>query len=283
MNTLKNVLIVVNTRKWDALRLEKEIAEYLGEKGINSVIVMLPEFNGELNGEKFDLAITLGGDGTVLCTMRLLHGKDIPLLAINLGTVGFITEVAKEEWRDALEKYMAGNLRISHRVLLDVAVYRKESCLLSTIGVNEAVINSEGIARIVNLGVSFSDTDLGNVYGDGIIISTPTGSTAYSMAAGGPIMNPEMQALIFTPVCPFSLSNRPLVTTGDEIITIRVHGKQRARLLLTIDGQETFELLPGDELKFKQHSNMSSLILSDKRSFFDVVRTKFRWTGGPRA
>lgn len=282
MIVLKSVLLYINNSKSDSKSFEKLLVEYLNKRSIDYDIIYADKKNHDkLIG--YDLIITLGGDGTVLHALRRIKGVQIPVLGINLGTVGFITEISKEEWEEALDSYISEKLRVSNRTLLNIEVERSGEKVFSTIGVNDGIITANNIKAIVELKVFFSDIEIGEIHGDGVIISTPTGSTAYSLAAGGPIINPEMNALIFTPICPYSLSNRPLVTGGDEIIKVYISENQRSNLLLTVDGQECFLLQEGDIVFFKEYGKFAHIIMSDKRSFFDVVRTKFKWTGGPRA
>lgn len=282
MVKLDSILLYINNAKDDSKELEKSISIFLAERDIEfEVIYADKDDHGLIKG--YDLVITIGGDGTVLHALRRMRGSQIPVLGINIGTVGFITEISRDEWKEALENYISSELRVSNRTLLQIKVNRKGKEVFSTVGVNDGIITSNNIKAIVELKVYFSDIEIGEIHGDGVIISTPTGSTAYSLAAGGPIINPEMKALIFTPICPYSLSNRPLVTGGDEVIKVEVKRDQRSNLLLTVDGQECFPLEEGDIVYYKEYSRFGHIIMSNKRSFFDVVRTKFKWTGGPRA
>lgn len=282
MNIVKHILLYVNKKKKDSADYIDRICEFLEKKGI-TYSIRYADKKDQKGISDYDLVITLGGDGTVLHALRCIKGEQIPILGINLGTVGFITEISKDEWEEALTGYLDGKLRVSNRTLLSIKVKRGGVELFSTIGVNDGIITTDSIKSIVNLKVHFSDIEIGDIHGDGVIISTPTGSTAYSLAAGGPIINPEMDALIFTPICPYSLSNRPMVTHGDEEIRVEVNKNQRSKLLLTVDGQESFSLEEEDMVHFKVYNSYGHIIMSNKRSFFDVVRTKFRWTGGPRA
>ncbi len=282
MINIKSVLLYINGAKSCSDQLKYDICQYFIKYGIScSVVFADKNDHSEISG--FDLVVTLGGDGTVLHALRRIKECQIPILGINLGTVGFITEINKDEWEESLDKYICGELRVSNRTLLDVQVKRDGDLVFKTIGVNDGIVTSSNIKAIIELKVYFSDIEIGEIHGDGVIISTPTGSTAYSLAAGGPIINPEMNALIFTPICPYSLSNRPMVTKGDEVVEIKINYNQRAMVQLTVDGQETFELKEGDSVFFKEYKSFAQFIMSDKRSFFDVVRTKFKWTGGPRA
>jgi NAD+ kinase len=145
------------------------------------------------------------------------------------------------------------------------------------------VVSASGISRIVRLRLSLSQAYLGEYRADGMIVSTPTGSTAYSAAAGGPILEPEMEALIINPICPFTLSNRPLVVRGTETVHIEVMKKQRTDLNLTVDGQSTVPLKPGDTIEVRAGAKKAHIIRSDKRNFFEVLRSKLNWSGGPDA
>ncbi len=282
MITINSVLLYINKIKSESNRLEREISEYL--KSINvEYHIIYAEKQDHSEIKDYDLVITLGGDGTVLQALRRIRGYQIPILGINLGTVGFITEISKDEWKEALLKYMAGKLRVSNRTLLEIKVLRDDKEIFSTIGVNDGIITANNIKAIIELKVYFSDIEIGEIHGDGVIISTPTGSTAYSLAAGGPIINPEMNALVFTPICPYSLSNRPIVTGGNEKIKVKINKNQRSNILLTIDGQESVDLEECDIVTYREYSRFARIIMSDKRAFFDVVRTKLKWSGGPRA
>lgn len=230
-----------------------------------------------------DLALVLGGDGTVLYSARHFSNKDIPILAINLGDIGFITEVAKNEWKDAFEKYEKGLLRISERIMLSASVYREGKCVFTEKGLNDTVISAAGISKIIKLHLALRNTRLGGYRADGVIIATPTGSTGYSVAAGGPIINPEMNAIIINPICPFTLSNRPIVVPGSETINLFIEENQRAEAILTLDGQNVFPLQNKDQVVIKTTQERAKIVQSDKRCFYEVLRTKLNWSGGDDA
>jgi NAD+ kinase len=167
--------------------------------------------------------------------------------------------------------------------MLDVSVTRNGAELNSFTGLNDGVIGATGISKIVRLQISLSDTYVGGYRADGVIVSSPTGSTAYSAAAGGPILDPEMEAMIINPICPFTLSNRPIVVPGDKNIIIEVMEKQRTDILLTVDGQYAVELLPRDTIHIGLSEKRALIIRSDRRNFYEVLRTKLNWSGGPDA
>lgn len=281
--TIKRVIIIVNLLKDDAQAMVEQITEYMHSQGIQTEVF---GFSGKADSfelQDADLAIALGGDGTVLLSSRLLFKKSTPILAINLGRVGFITEVAKEEWREAFEKYRQGSLGISERLMLEVAIYREGKLLCKYLGLNDSVVSSSGISKIIRLHVKLSGTSLGEYRADGVIIATPTGSTAYAAAAGGPILDVEMEALIIAPICPYTLANRPLVVEAGHLVEVEVLSGQRADVLLTVDGQTVIPLKTGDRIVFKKAEEKALIIRSDKRNFFEVLRAKLNWLGGPDA
>lgn len=230
-----------------------------------------------------DFAVSLGGDGTFLSCARLLADNPIPILPVHLGTFGFITEVTHSEWKDALTAWMEGRLGIENRLILDINIYRNGQEIARFKGVNDAVVSASGISKLIRLSLQLGGYEAGHFRGDGMILSTPTGSTAYSMAAGGPILVPPMQAMVLTPICPFSLSWRPMVLPGDDEVVIHVDKGQRARGQLTVDGQESLSLEEGDEVRMKGQNGGARVIKSDRRGFYEVVRSKLGWSGGPHA
>jgi NAD+ kinase len=284
LKRIEHVLLVVNMHKSDAQRLSDEITAYFQH---NSISVTRIELRRDLPTpvieDRADLAISLGGDGTVLYCARMLHGLGIPILAVNLGSFGFITEVSANEWQEAFEKFCCGETLLSSRIMYDVNVLREQDVVYTAYGLNDAVVSSVGISNVINLNLHLNQTLLGTFRADGMIVATPTGSTAYSLAAGGPILDSEMDALIVTPVCPFTLSNRPIVVSGDDMITIEIPKGQRTGLSLTIDGQENVPLQEGDEIRIAKSEHGALLALSDKRNFYEVVRSKLNWSGGSNA
>jgi NAD+ kinase len=280
---IKKVLIVVNLKKRDAEKIAEDISEYLRNRQIEVDVLRSSGSSIELEQVDYDLAFSLGGDGTVLFSARLLAIYKIPIMAVNIGDFGFITEVSKDEWQSAFESYQKGGLGLSERVMLSTSVRRNDTDEAEFIALNDSVISAAGISKVVRLKVTLADTYLGRYRADGVIVSTPTGSTAYSAAAGGPILDPEMDALILNPICPFTLSNRPIVLRGNSPVYIEIEHPQRTGVILTIDGQNVFQLQEGDVLRFETASPKALIIRSDKRNFFEVLRSKLNWSGGPDA
>src|SRR5271157_1602849 len=218
-----------------------------------------------------------------MLTARMGTPRGVPILAVNMGDFGFITEVSKNELRDTWEKFLQGRLGVSQRLMLSVEVQRQGAATASFLGLNEAVIGIKGISRMIRLKIFMSDTYMGRYRADGVIVATPTGSTAYSMAAGGPILHPEMEAFILTPICPFTLSNRPTVVPANEILRVEVEEPQKAETVLTIDGQESFLLQPRDCILIRRAPFKARIVHTDRRSFYEVLRTKLNWAGEPNA
>ncbi len=281
--SVSKVLIIANLAKDDADGLVDQIRDYLTERGL---LVTVLCFRGKPDippiGDH-DLAFSLGGDGTVLFCARLLADRNIPILPVNLGNFGFITEIAKEEWRDAFEKYLRGSLRIGERVLLRVRVHRGGKEVFNQTALNDMVVSSAGISKLVNLSACLSGLPIVRYRADGVIVSTPTGSTAYSAAAGGPILHPEMEAMLLIPICPFTLAHRPLVIPPKEEITISVDGGQRTEIILTTDGQTVFRLQEHDRIAVTVGEKKIRLVQTDRRTFYAVLKEKLGWSGGPDA
>ncbi len=231
-----------------------------------------------------DLAISFGGDGTLLNCARLLAGSDVPILPVNLGTVGFITEIPAAEWRDVYTAYAAGTLGVSTRIMLETRITRAGDRVENSVdALNDTVIAAHGRSKIIRLRVYMFGTAVANYRADGMIVATPTGSTAYAMAAGGPILHPEMDAFVITPICPFTLSNRPLVVPADRPVEVEVETAQRTGISLMVDGVEEAQLRPGDRVTFARSVHRTHIIRSGERNFYQVLRAKLDWAGEPRA
>ncbi len=285
---MRKVLVVINPQKDDVRSVVRTIEDFTRARGAKAVFIDYANHTGRETLADVDLAITLGGDGTLLSCARMLAqaraaGNEVPILAVNMGDFGFITEVSRNELIETWEKYLAGQLSIGQRVMLSVTVVRDGREIGAFLGLNEAVIGIGGISRMIRLKIFFSDQYLGRYRADGVIVATPTGSTAYSMAAGGPILHPEMEAFILTPICPFSLSNRPTVVPSSVVVRIEVEEPQKAETVLTIDGQETFFLHPRDSVIMRQAAQKTLIIRTDRRSFYGVLRSKLNWAGEPNA
>lgn len=279
MPKVNSVCIIANSTKPESIEIASQIEEYLKSLSIRCTILSTLKSSDTLDiGYDTDLVITLGGDGTVLSAARLVAERGIPILPVNLGTFGYITEIGKDELVDTLKAYLDGNAQVSRRLMLRVNVLRNGKKVFSATSLNEAVVSSSGIAKVISLNLFLDKTLAGTFRADGMIVATPTGSTGYSLAAGGPILDPEMSAVIVTPICPFTLSYRPLVTS-DKVVSIEVRENQRAAVVLTVDGQVPFSLQEGDRITIEKSRSRMILMNSLKRNFTEVIREKLNWSG----
>jgi NAD+ kinase len=223
-----------------------------------------------------DFVIVLGGDGTLLSTARNVARAGIPILGVNLGSLGFLTEVKQEEIEQALALVDAGNCEVSLRPMLHCQLQRDGKCVATYEALNEVVLNQSAVARITDFEVRVDGNFVANYKADGVIISTPTGSTAYSLAAGGPILSPDVPAFVITPVASHALTNRPLVVQDTAVIEARIL-VTREQAYLTIDGQVGMQLAECDVVSCRKSDYTVKLFKLAGRSFFDVLRTKLKW------
>jgi len=275
--------LVVNSGNGQAETLLTEVADYLRGEGAAVTVIPVADRASARVDRDTDFAVTLGGDGTLLYGARLLAGMNVPILAVNLGEFGFLTEVSRAEWSDALKQYVEGRLGLSRRIMLDAAVQRRGAIVGRFSGLNDAVVRAGEHSRIIRFRLHLSGTYVARYRADGLIVATPTGSTAYSMSAGGPILHPEMDAFVLTPICAFTLSSRPIVVPGRERLEIEVERRQRTGVALVIDGQDEVVLEPEDRLLITRSAKSTLIILSDKRNFYEVLSKKLNWAGEPNA
>lgn len=230
---------------------------------------------------KVDFIIVLGGDGTYLSAARLMQDVSKPILGVNMGTLGFLTEVRREEIYDALNKILTdGKMRISERVMLNVELRRKGKLLVKSIVVNDAVISKGAIARIIGIKVDVNNEWANTVRADGIIISTPTGSTAYSLAAGGPIVMPTLDCMLVTPICPHGLTQRPFLLPDDVKLDMTLD-HMPGHVYLTLDGQAGIDLKKGDTIsvtRFTRHK--LKIVKAPNRDYFTLLREKLSFGKG---
>jgi NAD+ kinase len=224
-----------------------------------------------------DYMVVLGGDGTLLSVARLLEERDIPILGVNLGSVGFLTETAVSELFPMLEKVLDGQYTVQERIRLKAFLHRQGECVSQPTVLNDVVISKGTLARIINLETYVDDLYLTTYRADGLIVSTPTGSTAYSMAAGGPILYPNIQALILTPICPYTLGQRPLVLPDTAKIEVMLQTPNED-VLVTLDGQVGTTLRHRDVVEIRRATHPLKLILPMQRDhYFHILRQKLKW------
>lgn len=281
--SVQEVLVIANLHKGRAGELAEEIAVELRAEGCRVTVFT---FTGKPEApplDHYDLAFSLGGDGTVLFASRILSGSGVPIIGVNMGDFGFLTEISESEWREALQEFRAGRLDVAERITQSVSVVRGGSQIAEFSGLNDTVISAAAIAKIIRLSISLSGIPLGRYRADGVIVATPTGSTAHSAAAGGPILDPRMDAMILNPICPFTLSHRPIVVPGSEVIQIDVEDQQRTEVLMTVDGQLAFPLKAGDAVRIRRGDSCARIVRARHRNFYEVLRNKLKWSGEPGA
>ncbi len=262
-------LIVWLKQRGVTTRLDEHTAAYLGpEKGIPRDII----------AEGTQLLIVLGGDGTLLSAARAAGGRNIPIFAVNLGGLGFLTAIKTGELYPELERALRGELAIERRRMLQTELWRARHHVASYQGLNDMVLAKAEIARMIDLEVHVDDSFVCVYKADGLIVATPTGSTAYSLSAGGPIVFPSVAALSITPICPHMLTNRPVIVPDGSVIQVTVLAADHATYL-TIDGQVGELLKEGDRIVCRRSEHSISLIQPPNLLFFDVLREKLKWGG----
>jgi len=225
-----------------------------------------------------DLIVVLGGDGTLLSVARLLVDFEVPLLGINLGALGFLTEVPRHEMISTLEKVFAGQVSIEKRLLLRTEVLRQGELVASSYSLNDMVVSKGTLARMIRLHIAVDGQFVTGLRADGLIVATPTGSTAYCLSAGGPIVHPANDVIVLAPISPHVLTNRPLILPDTSHIEIRLMSEEEASMV-TFDGQVGFSLRSGDVIEVRAAENRLNLIVSPERDYFEVLRTKLKWGG----
>lgn len=279
---MKLIGIVLKDRSTRAVEASNLLITYLKKKSIGYFIT--PSKKGVIESDMQEkvplcnLCITFGGDGTLLFATRVFSRFGVPIVGINLGGLGFITEFRENEVTECVECFLNDDFSIEERIMVDVHIYRDGNHMYQSTGLNDLVINTGGISRLMQLEVSSGTKYIGSYRADGIIVATPTGSTAYSLAAGGPILEPTMAAFVISPICPHSLGARPLVVPSEERVKIKVLSDHR-QIIGTIDGQMAVDLEYMDEIHVEKSAVVTKLISLGKRSFYDIVSEKLSWKG----
>jgi len=278
----RKAILFVNLHKKNANAAANEIRQELEGQGTRVTTFSFDGRPGSFPDGAWDIAFSLGGDGTVLYAARMLAPTATPILPVQLGTLGFLASVEMCEWPAVYRQWLAGIARLSRRCMFEFSVEREGHSVYRNICLNDIVVSSLGIAKLIYLGVSTEvapgeSADLGCYRADGLVVATPTGSTAYSMAAGGPIIDPEMEARIISPICPFSLSNRPLVLPSRQTLRVTVEREQKSEVLLTVDGQDTFPLEAGDTVTIGHFPHYALLITAGSSAYYLALREKLAW------
>ncbi|MEW6296706.1 MAG: NAD(+)/NADH kinase [Thermodesulfobacteriota bacterium] len=281
---METVGLVVKRNKPEAVALGREVAAWLRQRQKT----VLPEdaSSQELGFERgwrkveimqqADLVVVLGGDGTLLSVARRAGKREVPILGVNLGGLGFLTETTTGEVFSTLERVLGGAFEVERRSLLEAVLLRGGTQIDAFQVLNDVVINKGALARIIDLETWVDDQYLCTYKADGLIVATPTGSTAYSLSAGGPIIDPTVGVVVLSPICPHTLTNRPIVLPDHAYVQVVLRTADED-VILTLDGQEGRTLKIGDTVGIKRSGVMVSLVRSPNRTFFDVLRSKLRW------
>jgi NAD+ kinase len=290
VSSIKRIGIVLKPNQPDALKTMCELTIWLAERGISLIggaeieREQIEQETGcaveHVEPEKIaasaDLILVLGGDGTMIAAARLMGDAEVPVLGVNYGGLGYLAEFRIEEVYEALESILAGNYRLDKRVMLDVELMRGAETITRNRVLNDVVINKSALARIIEIEAYLNQQFVNSFRADGLIVSTPTGSTAYNLSAGGPVIFPSMNAVVITPICPFTLSNRPIVVPDDAVIELCLKTEQED-VALTLDGQVGFPLKVEDRVMIHKSQTTFNLVQPANRNYFDVLRDKLRW------
>ena len=283
MRTIKRVGIIANPKiktvsavtqklqNWFSernieVKLEEELASVINQRGVPKLEIP----------ESCDLIVAMGGDGTLLAVARILKTHLVPILAVNLGSLGFLAEITLEEMFPTLELILAGKATLQQRMMIDISVIRDRKCVSSYQGLNDVVLNKGVLARIIDINVEIDNNFVATYKADGIIVGTPTGSTAYTLSAGGPILYPTLDAMLVTPIASHTLTFRSLVVPDTSTVELSLKPTQES-IFMTVDGQIGLNLQGEDRVCVKKSSSYLELIESPNKSFFDILRQKLKW------
>jgi len=279
---------IIYKRSFELARLEaQKLENWLKAKGL---AVFSEEVSGgeNLNSQQdtpsifpkdMDSLVVLGGDGTLLGAARTVGQYGIPILGVNIGGLGFLTEIPLKRLYPAVEMMLQGRLEVESRLMLETRVLRDKSEICRFPVLNDVVINKGALARIIDLDVHINDQFLTTFRSDGLIISTPTGSTAYNLSAGGPVLYPTLTNFVVTPICPFSLTNRPIILPDSDIVSIGMGKESEEEVSLTFDGQVGFDFSYGDRVIIHKSKNKIKLMKSPDQTYFEILRAKLMWGG----
>jgi NAD+ kinase len=279
------IAIVCKPQKEELVRLLPELIAWLRQRDYEPLLDLVggqyttsaPAVEcAEMPAQDPRLVIVLGGDGTLLSVARIFAATGTPILSVNLGFLGFLTEIRLADLYTTMEGWCSGCHTLDVRTMLQAELWREGTLLSMHEALNEAVVSKGDIARMGEFAVELDGKLVAHFRADGVIVSTPTGSTAYTLAANGPILTPNVDALVITPICPHMLTLRPIVVRGDARLTVRVVGISH-QALLTLDGQKAIELRLGDEIHCQRSSHTVNLVRLSESGFFEALRSKLSW------
>ena len=278
--------IIAKPNEPRAAALAAEIADWAHNQGVNLLVsdrlVSLPHGTRPTTerevADNSDLLIVLGGDGTMIATARLVGGRGTPVLGVNLGSLGYLTEFAVEDALPALAEVVNGDYEVDSRMMLDWVVFRDEQLVGEGSALNDVVVNKSALARIIDIECSIDSHYVTSYRADGLILATPTGSTAYNLSAGGPIICPGAEAISICPICPHTLTNRPLVLPETAEILLHIHTREQ-EVMLTSDGQTGLPLMASDRIKVKRSDKTFNTVRPRHTDYFQILRNKLKWSG----
>ena len=281
---IKTIGLIINSYKEQIVHIGRQVIALLREQNVH-VLAMgeeadalkIPAVQAEQFCNESQIVLVIGGDGTMLRAARTVYGKEIPILGINQGYLGFLTEVEVEHLDKALEQLLSGSYQVERRMMLNAAVYREGVCIADVNALNDMVVTKGALSRIIRTELYLDDEMVERHYGDGLIFSTPTGSTGYSLSAGGPIVYPSVDVCIMAPICSHSLVSRPMIFSPDHTLTVRMESVG-APAMLTVDGQNGVELQQGDLIHIKKAEHDTCLVVLEQRNFFAVLQGKLKGT-----
>ena len=280
---MQKIGIICKTGISEPVVILKELLPWLRQKGYETFVDV--ETASALNIDGFarsqipslsDLIIVLGGDGTLISTCRLVADKGVPVLGVNIGGLGFLAEVPVEKLYEMLEMVLTGECPIEERLMLKAQVLRHGALIAEYNVLNEVVVNKAALARIIDLETYINQSYVTTFKADGLIISTPTGSTAYSLSAGGPVLYPTLDNMVVTPICPHTLTNRPIVLAGNSVIEVILRSPTE-RVYLTLDGQVGFSVMQNDTVVVVKSPFKTRLLIPCDRDYFEILREKLKW------
>jgi len=279
---MKKIGIIAKRGVPEAVGAVKDLLLLLGKKGFRvfiedeiASILKIKGYPRQGIPSKADMIIVLGGDGTLLSVAGLVGDKGIPILGVNLGGLGFITEITLEKIPHSIEKIISGNYELEERIMLSAEVYRGKRQVFKSSALNDVVIHKSALARMIEFDAHVNKRYVTTLRADGLIVSTPTGSTAHSLSAGGPILYPTLESFVITPICPHTLTNRPIVLPSKFVLKITI--KRGDDVYLTLDGQVGFSLKVKDIIEIKKAGHKTRFIRFYDRDYFEILRTKLKW------
>lgn len=285
MTRFNNIGLIVKTGDDSVATTLHEVYQLLRDLGVNllaesstaGMLGDIPTVDMESVGRDCDLAIVIGGDGTLLHAARSLASFDVPLVGVNRGRLGFLVDVSPEGKLYKLNEIVGGDYIEEHRMLLDCQLIRDGQCIHRSLAFNDMVARTKNVLQILEFEISIDDSFVLTQRADGIIVASPSGSTAYSLSSGGPIVNPNLDAIVLQPVCPHTLSSRPLVVTAESLVKVQITDRKPVKAQMVCDGQVYTNLMVGDVMQVRKHDQTTRLLHPTDYDYHHILREKLNW------